>query len=77
LPAIAAGKRVCIATDADPPGDAAAVELGKVFARSAVQTMRLRPPFGKDWNDVLRQWGTRQMQRYIHQNVVKLMTEPR
>lgn len=63
----ATGKRIFLATDADPPGDAAAARLGEVFSRAGIQALRLRPPFGKDWNDVLVQLGIRRMGRLIKQ----------
>ncbi|MGE0885467.1 MAG: toprim domain-containing protein [Blastocatellales bacterium] len=60
-----ASKQVLIATDADFAGDEVAERLIEVLAANAPHLSRLRPPIGKDWNDVLKQMGRKNMQDLI------------
>jgi len=55
LPEALVSKSVFIATDADDTGDKAAERLNKILATFDCKLLRLRPYFGKDWNDVLAQ----------------------
>lgn len=65
LPEAIASKQVLIATDADTAGDDVAGRLVKALAADTLHPLRLRPPIGKDWNDVLRQLGRKQAQDLI------------
>lgn len=65
LPEAVAGSLVLIATDADAAGESAAARLAEVFSGIALHSARLRPPIGRDWNDVLQRTGRRQMQKLI------------
>jgi hypothetical protein len=61
-------RRIAIATDADGPGDAAAVKWAATLLCRGSQ--RLRPQRGKDWND----WLTTDpegMRRYLEQEVFR------
>jgi hypothetical protein len=60
-----ADKEVLIATDADIAGDEVAGRLTEVLSSDTKRLMRLRPPIGKDWNDVLLQVGRGQTQTLI------------
>jgi Toprim-like len=53
-----ASRHVFIAFDADPPGDTAAVNLGKALGNSGVEYSRLRPVGVKDWNEALQAKST-------------------
>ena len=53
LPQACAGRHVLAATDADPAGDAAAVEWARLLRGFARTVERLRPAAAKDWNDLL------------------------
>ncbi|MBS1789712.1 MAG: toprim domain-containing protein [Acidobacteria bacterium] len=55
LPEAIVGKQVLITTDADTAGDEVAGRLTEVISGDALHLMRLWPPIGKDWNDVLMQ----------------------
>jgi DNA primase len=50
-------KPALIATDADPPGDDAAVRLTKSLKPRGTRMLRLRPRVGKDWNEALTTRG--------------------
>src|SRR5262249_54853723 len=51
-------KQILIATDADEAGDDAAKRLYEVFTGHGCQAIRLRPSYGKDWNDALVSMGS-------------------
>lgn len=65
LPEAIASKQVLIATDADAAGDEVAGRLLEALAADALHPLRLRPPVGKDWNDVLIKIGRKQAQGLI------------
>jgi hypothetical protein len=69
LPEAIASKQVLIATDADAAGDEVAGRLLEALAADTPNLMRLRPPIGKDWNDVLRQLGRKPMQDFIRKRI--------
>jgi DNA primase len=48
---------VFLALDADKAGDEAADKLRPTFEALGATVTRLRPPIGKDWNDVLRAYN--------------------
>jgi hypothetical protein len=52
--ALCSDRRVILATDNDKAGELAAYEWAKLFLEAGVKAGRVRPNFGKDWNDVLR-----------------------
>ena len=68
-----AGKHVLIATDADTAGDEVAGRLIEVLAANTPYHLRLRPPTGKDWNDVLMQLGRKLMQGLIRKRIADVL----
>jgi DNA primase len=71
LPEAIASKQVLIATDADAAGDEVAGRLLEALAADTPRLLRLRPPIGKDWNDVLRQLGRKQAQDFIRKSIAE------
>jgi hypothetical protein len=69
LPEAIASKQVLIATDADTAGEEVAGRLLEALAADTPHGVRLRPPIGKDWNDVLRQLGRKPMQDFIRKRI--------
>lgn len=57
LPGHCAFRRVALATDADPAGDAAAAHLAVSLWSFGARTERWRPDGGKDWNELLQARG--------------------
>ena len=53
LPSALVGAQVYLAFDADGPGDAAAMELGRTLGDVGAEWKRLRPVGVKDWNEAL------------------------
>ena len=72
LPEAIAGKQVLIATDADAAGDDVAGRLVEALSADTPHLLRLRPPIGKDWNDVLRQLGRKQAQDFIRKRIAEV-----
>lgn len=66
------GKQVLIATDADAAGDDVAGRLVEALSADTPHLLRLRPPIGKDWNDVLRQLGRKQAQDFIRKRIAEV-----
>lgn len=66
---VIASKQVLIATDADTAGDEVAGRLVEALSADTPRPSRLRPPIGKDWNDVLRQFGRKPMQDFIRKRI--------
>jgi hypothetical protein len=64
-----ADKQVLIATDADTAGDEVAGRLIEALAADTPHLLRLRPPIGKDWNDVLKRLGRKQAQDLIKNRI--------
>lgn len=72
-----AGKQVLIATDADAAGDEVAGRLIEVLSADTPHLLRLRPPIGKDWNDVLGQLGRKQAQDFIRKRIAEVFVNVR
>ena len=72
LPEAIVGKQVLIATDADAAGDDVAGRLVEALSADTPHLLRLRPPIGKDWNDVLRQLGRKQAQDFIRKRIAEV-----
>jgi hypothetical protein len=51
-------RRVAVALDADAAGDAASAKLLAALDVRGARAFRVRPPDGRDWNDLLREWGS-------------------
>jgi DNA primase len=72
LPKAIASKQVLIATDADAAGDEVAGRLLEALAADTPHGVRLRPPIGKDWNDVLMQLGRKRAQDFIRKRIAQI-----
>jgi len=72
LPEAIASKQVLIATNADAAGDEVAGHLVELLSADTSHLVRLRPPVGKDWNDVLRQLGRKQAQDFIRKRIAEV-----
>lgn len=65
LPTALAFKPVLLAMDADPPGDAAAKNLGEELSARGARPCRLRPRGAKDWNGVLELRGVEPLRNHL------------
>lgn len=63
-------RRVAVALDADDRGDAAAAKVLAALQVRGAKAIRLRPPDGKDWNDLLREWGVERLAREVEKALV-------
>ena len=63
------GRRVLVASDGDEAGELAASSWSQILGSRGAHVARLRPPDGRDWNDLLREDGAEALGRYVSERI--------